>query len=74
MILDALQEGRLTPCYLADRTDQSQNYIRQRVRVLDEKGLIQRVPTDEMTGRGNGLYELTDAGRELLENKERIPQ
>jgi len=74
-ILDALQEGRLTPWYISDKTGESQNYIRQRVRVLDGDVLIRRAPAgDGMKGSGNGLYELTDDGRELLNNEEGVPQ
>lgn len=51
-ILDALEEGRGTPSYIAEQIDKSTPYVRDRLRDLTRLGLITKVH--------RGLYELAE--------------
>ncbi|XGI82756.1 winged helix-turn-helix domain-containing protein [Halorutilales archaeon Cl-col2-1] len=55
-ILDMLSEGRCTPNYIADELDLSRQHITNRLRRLEEHGLIEKVH--------RGLYELVDDPRQ----------
>lgn len=55
-ILDMLSEGRCTPNYIADELDLSRQHITNRLRRLEEHGLIKKVH--------RGLYELVDDPRQ----------
>ena len=54
-ILDVLQEGRVTPQYVADRFDVSRTYASERLKRLVEHGHVSRP--------AGGLYELDDDPR-----------
>jgi predicted HTH transcriptional regulator len=51
-IIDILREGRATPSYLAERTDESRQLVSQRLRDLVMADVVEKVHT--------GLYELED--------------
>lgn len=55
-ILDELQEGRVTPSYLADQLDISRPYASERLKRLVEHEHVERI--------AGGLYELADDPRE----------
>lgn len=51
-VITVLREGRATPSYLAERTDESRQLVSQRLRDLQMAGYVEKIHT--------GLYELTD--------------
>ena len=51
-IVDIMREGRATPSYLADRTDESRQLVSHRLRDLTMAGYVEKVHT--------GLYELIE--------------
>lgn len=51
-IIEIMQEGRATPSYLADRTEESRQLISQRLRDLQMADIIHQVH--------RGLYELNE--------------
>ncbi|WP_435068297.1 winged helix-turn-helix transcriptional regulator [Haloplanus sp. C73] len=53
-ILGELDEGRVTAAFLATRIDWSREYITQRLRRLEEHGIVENLGD-------TGLYELADA-------------
>ena len=55
-VLDMLDEGRCTPSYIADESGYSRQNITNRLRRLEEHGVVEKVHT--------GLYELIDDPRE----------
>lgn len=59
-ILETLESSGLvlSPRILSENTDYTRNYINKRLKKLRENGLVERV--DE------GLYEITDRGRDYL--------
>ncbi|MFC4989686.1 MarR family transcriptional regulator [Saliphagus infecundisoli] len=54
-VLNVLQEGRVTPGYVEDRTDYNQSYVSQRLRRLEEHGHVKTLAT--------GLWELIEDPR-----------
>lgn len=54
-VLDELHDGRVTPSYLADQTDQSRQLMSSRLRDLVMGGHVEKIHT--------GLYELVDDPR-----------
>lgn len=52
-ILREIQEGRVTAAYLERRIDWTREYITQRLRRLQEHGLVENL-------EDTGLYELHD--------------
>jgi GTP-sensing pleiotropic transcriptional regulator CodY len=50
-ILEEIQEGRVTAAYLSQRIDWSREYITQRLRRLEEHGIVENLGD-------SGLYEL----------------
>lgn len=50
-ILNELDEGRVTAAFLDDRIDWSRPYITQRLRRMEEHGIVVNLA-------GKGLYEL----------------
>lgn len=52
-ILRELGSGRATAAYLAERIDWSREYITQRLRRLEEHGIVDNL-------EDTGLYELTE--------------
>lgn len=55
-ILDELEQGRVTPSYMADQTGESRQLMNSRLRDLYMGGHVRKVHT--------GLYELVDDPRE----------
>jgi len=55
-ILDALQEGRVTPSFVAEQTGESRQLMSSRLRDLVMGGHVRKVH--------KGLYELVDDPRE----------
>ena len=53
-ILDELQNGRATAAYLETRVDWSRTYLTQRLRRLEEHGIVTNL-------EGTGLYELNES-------------
>ena len=54
-ILDELNEGRVTPQYLADKLDISRQYASTRLKRFLEHGVVEKI--------ASGLYELSDDPR-----------
>jgi len=52
-ILEEMQQGRVTAAYLDRRTDWSREYITQRLRRMEEHGVVENL-------KGTGLYELKE--------------
>lgn len=55
-ILSHLREGRVTPSYLAELTDESRQLISSRLRDLTMAGYVEKIHT--------GLYELVEDPQE----------
>lgn len=51
-IVEELREGRCTPSYLAEQTDESRQLVSQRLRDLVMAGYVEKIHT--------GLYELKE--------------
>jgi DNA-binding HxlR family transcriptional regulator len=50
-IVEELEDGRATAAYLEQRIDWTREYITQRLRRLEEHGIVENL-------EGTGLYEL----------------
>ncbi len=57
-ILRELGQGRATAVFLENRIDWSREYLTQRLRRLEEHGIVRNLES-------SGLYELTDDGEKL---------
>jgi len=55
-ILDRLDEGRCTPSYIAEEEEYSRQNVTNRLKRLEEHGLVEKVHT--------GLYELVSDPRD----------
>ena len=58
-IIDILRDGRGTPSYLAEETDESRQLVSQRLRDLQMAGYVEKIHT--------GLYELAEEPEEDCE-------
>lgn len=58
-ILTALAEGRNLPQNLAGDLDYTRQYVHNRLQILQAADYVRNI--------GGGLYEITDAGREEVE-------
>jgi len=56
-ILRELEHGRVTAAFLDRRIDWSREYITQRLRRMEEHGIVENL-------EGTGLYELNESHRE----------
>lgn len=61
-ILDRLREGRCTPSYIADEEGYSRQNVTNRLKRLEEHGLVEKIHT--------GLYELVEDPRDDEEDAE----
>ena len=64
-ILEALSDGRRNiAANIAIELDKDRAYVNTRLPELEDYGLIERIGP----AQNSGLYEITDEGRETLEN------
>jgi len=59
LVLEALAEGRNVGANIAKDVDKHRKTVNPRLRQLEDYGLVRNI--------GNGVYELTDAGRDAIE-------
>lgn len=52
-VIEALRGGRNLPANIAEETGYSRQYLNQRLRRLEEHGIVEN--------RGHGLYELVES-------------
>ena len=65
-ILEALSDGRRNvAANIAIELDKDRAYLNTRLPELEDYGLIERIGP----AQNSGLYEITDEGRETLENR-----
>lgn len=64
VILDELQDGRVTPNYVASKHGYTRGNVSNRLTRLIEHGYVRR-----LGGEGSGLYELIDDPRDGDDNE-----
>jgi len=61
-ILDCLNEGRNVPSNISDEIDRHTKHVSERLAVLRDAGLVQKVGRDSVS-----LHEITDHGQRVLD-------
>jgi hypothetical protein len=66
MMLERLEDGRNIAANLALELDRARNYLNQRMGLLLDYGLVEKIgPLED-----SGLYELTERGELVLEHRD----